>query len=60
MSLQVNLPSASRGLQCPEGSQGIGDEALNAYCTRILPSKQSSHADPNSLGEQGKKENAPT
>lgn len=46
------LPSASRGLQCPEGSQGIGDEALKAYCTRTLPSTHRSHADPTSLGGQ--------
>lgn len=46
------LPSASRGLQCPEGSQGIGDEALKACCTRTLPSMHRSHADPTSLGGQ--------
>lgn len=45
-------PSASRGLQCPEGSQGIGEEALKAYCTRTLPSAHRSHADPTSLGGQ--------
>lgn len=47
-----DLPSASRGLQCPEGSQGIGEEALKAYCTRTLPSTHRSHADPTSLGGQ--------
>ena len=55
-SPQPGLPSASRGLQCPDGPQGIGEEALKAYCTRNLPSRQRSHADPNSLGGQGKKE----
>lgn len=56
MSFQkFDLPSASRGLQCPDGPQGIGEEALKAYCTRIFPSRQRSHADPNSLGGQGKR-----
>lgn len=51
-SPRVRSPSASRGLQCPDGSHGIGDEALNAYCTRVLPSTQRSQADPTSLGGQ--------
>lgn len=56
-------PSASRGLQCPPGSHGIGEEALKAYCRRIRPSTHKSHADPTSLGSQEKgrnKRNAPT
>lgn len=56
VSVNSDLPSASRGLQCPDGPQGIGEEALKAYCTRILPSRQRSHADPTSLGGQGKRE----
>lgn len=52
LSQPCDSPSASRGLQCPEGSQGIGEEALKAYCTRTLPSAHRSHADPTSLGGQ--------
>lgn len=44
------LPSASRGDQCPEGSHGLGDEELEAYCSRTLPSVHLSHTDPTSLG----------
>lgn len=46
------LPSASRGDQCPEGSQGRGEEELEAYCSRTLPSVHLSHTDPTSLGNQ--------
>lgn len=52
LSPSCDSPSASRGLQCPEGSQGMGEEALKAYCTRTLPSTHRSHADPTSLGGQ--------
>jgi len=48
----VSLPSASRGDQCPDGEQGRGEEELDAYCSRILPSVHLSHTDPNSLGNQ--------
>lgn len=47
-----NLPSASRGLQYPEGAQGRGEEELEAYCRRTLPSVHRSHTDPTSLGNQ--------
>lgn len=46
------LPSASRGDQCPEGSHGRGEEELEAYCSRTLPSVHLSHTDPTSLGNQ--------
>lgn len=46
------LPSASLGDQCPEGSHGLGDEELEAYCSRTLPSVHLSHTDPTSLGNQ--------
>lgn len=46
------VPSASRGDQCPEGAQGRGEEELDAYCSRTLPSVHLSHTDPNSLGNQ--------
>lgn len=46
------IPSASRGDQCPEGSQGRGEEELEAYWNRTLPSVHLSHTDPTSLGNQ--------
>lgn len=49
---EQDSPSASRGLQCPDGSHGIGEEALKAYWARIRPSTHRSHADPTSLGGQ--------
>lgn len=50
--LLLFLPSASRGDQCPEGAQGRGDDELEAYCKRTLPSVHLSHTDPTSLGNQ--------
>jgi hypothetical protein len=50
--MAFSLPSAPRGDQCPDGAQGRGDEELNAYCSRTLPSVHLSHTDPNSLGNQ--------
>lgn len=47
-----NVPSASSGDQCPEGSHGRGDEELEAYWSRTLPSVHLSHTDPTSLGNQ--------
>lgn len=46
------IPSASRGDQCPEGSQGRGEKELEAYWSRTLPSVHLSHTDPTSLGNQ--------
>lgn len=46
------VPSASRGDQCPEGSQGRGEEELEAYWNKTLPSVHLSHIDPTSLGNQ--------
>lgn len=46
------IPSASRGDQCPEGAQGRGEEELEAYWSRTLPSVHLSHTDPTSLGNQ--------
>lgn len=46
------LPSASRGLQCPEGKQGRGDQELEAYWRKTRPSAHLSHTDPTSLGNQ--------
>lgn len=45
-------PSASLGLQWPDGEQGRGDEELEAYCRRTRPSAHVSHTDPTSLGNQ--------
>lgn len=49
-----NSPSASLGLQWPDGEQGRGDEELEAYCRRTRPSVHLSHTDPTSLGNQQK------
>lgn len=46
------LPSASRGLQCPDGVQGFGEDELEAYCRNTRPSVHLSHKDPTSLGNQ--------
>lgn len=48
----VVLPSASRGLQCPEGKQGRGDQESEAYWRKTRPSAHLSHTDPTSLGNQ--------
>lgn len=52
MKVWCSVPSASRGDQCPEGAHGLGDEELEAYCSRTLPSVHLSHTDPTSLGNQ--------
>lgn len=46
------LPSASRGLQCPDEAQGFGEDELEAYCRNTRPSVHLSHKDPTSLGNQ--------
>lgn len=51
-SMSGIIPSASRGDQCPEGAQGRGEEELEAYWSRTLPSVHLSHTDPTSLGNQ--------
>lgn len=51
-NMSGDVPSASRGDQCPEGSQGRGEEELEAYWSRTLPSVHLSHTDPTSLGNQ--------
>lgn len=46
------VPSASRGLQWPEGAQGRGEDELEANCRSTLTSVHLSQTDPTSLGNQ--------